>query len=80
MEWIKVADVHDFGEAEIIRSMLAAEGIPIMIKDEEAARVFPGVLGNIRILVPEDKVEAARAELRSVGQLSDAVKEVIEER
>lgn len=80
MEWIKVADVCDFGEAEIIRSMLAAEGIPIMIKDEEAARVFPGVLGSIRILVPEDKFDVAAAELRNVGRLDRDVKEVIEER
>jgi hypothetical protein len=75
MEWVKVVEVHDFGEAEVIRSLLESEGIPVMIKDEEAARIFPGILGNIRILVPEDRVEAAEAELRSVGRLDKGIEE-----
>jgi hypothetical protein len=80
VEWIAVAAVRDFGEAEIIRGMLAAQGIPIMIKDEEAARIFPGVLGNICILVPEDQVAAAKAELRSIGQLNGDDSELMEDR
>jgi hypothetical protein len=67
MEWVKIVEVHDLREAEIIRSMLTSVGIPIMIKDEETVRIFPGILGNIRILVPGDRLEEAKAVLQSVG-------------
>ena len=70
MEWVEVASVRDFGEAEIIRGLLAAEGIPIMIRDEEAARLFPQVLGEIRILVPGDQADKAREELRCLKGLT----------
>lgn len=69
MEWVEIVVVRDFGEAEIIRSLLAVEGIPIMIRDEEVARIFPNVLGDIKILVPEDQAEKARDELRSIREL-----------
>jgi hypothetical protein len=51
-------------EAEIIKSKLESYDIPVLLQYEAAGRIF-GItmdgLGKVKILVPEDLLEEARA-------------------
>ena len=54
-------------EANVIKSHLECEGIPVILKYESAGRVFGLTvdgLGEVRILVPQELVEEARQIIR----------------
>ncbi|MBI5291702.1 MAG: DUF2007 domain-containing protein [Chloroflexi bacterium] len=62
-------------EANIIKSMLEAAGIPVMVVQEGAGRAYGltvGPMGKADILVPEQYAEAARKLLDEMdrGELS----------
>ena len=50
-------------QAQIIKSHLESEGIPVLLKYESAGPVFGLTvdgLGEVRVMVPEELAEAAR--------------------
>ena len=54
----------DDGEAEMIRQLLESYGIPVQMVSDVAHSVYPITLdglGEVRILVPENKLAEARA-------------------
>ena len=63
-------------EANVIKSHLECEGIPVMLQYESAGRVFGltvNGLGEVKILVPEELVEEARQIIkpRECGQADE---------
>lgn len=65
-------------EANIIKSMLEAAGIPVMVVQEGAGRAYGftvGLMGKADILVPEQHAEAAQKLLAEMerGELTDEV-------
>jgi len=64
-------------QAEMLRGLLEAQGIPAILSQESAGRsVFPvtvGKFGEVQILVQSDRLEEARAVLADYnsGQFSD---------
>ncbi len=51
-------------EAEMIKAFLESNGIPALLNQESAGIVFGltvGPLGEVKVLVPVDKLEEARA-------------------
>lgn len=59
MEWVELLATKDLTEAEFIKGLLEAAEIPVVVKGENTALIFPGVLGEIRLWVPKDQEEAA---------------------
>jgi hypothetical protein len=64
------------GEADIIQSVLEAEGIPCELSREGAGAAYGltvGPLATVDVLVPEEHVAAARALLEAMdrGELAD---------
>jgi hypothetical protein len=50
-------------EAEMLRGLLEAQGIPVILNQEGAGRAYGlgvGPLGMVQILVPEDALPVAR--------------------
>ncbi len=75
MDWQEVAIFHDPIQAEIARGFLEAQGIPVRLLQEGAARalgVYLGAFGSIRLLVPEDLVETSR---RLLGEMEAGLHE-----
>jgi|WetSurMetagenome_2_1015567.scaffolds.fasta_scaffold238097_2 hypothetical protein len=63
-------------DAEMIRGFLEASGIPAMISQESVGKVFgmaAGPLGEVNVLVPEDRTDEAMQLLDSMerGELID---------
>ncbi|HET6410965.1 MAG TPA: DUF2007 domain-containing protein [Anaeromyxobacter sp.] len=64
---VPVASFENLSEAEVAKSVLAAEGIAVVIRDEPLASLLPPVAlanGGLTLLVAEDEVERAREVLR----------------
>jgi hypothetical protein len=62
-KWEVVAEVYGDLEAEIIRGLLQAEGIPVTLSKEGAGQAIGlqvGAMGEVQVLVPTDHVEKAR--------------------
>jgi len=61
--WVKIADVHDFYEAEMLRSLLEKEGIEAVIKKPESGEFLNIYMGNsifgAEIFVEPDHAEKA---------------------
>ena len=58
-----VAKVWDDGEAEMIRQILLDYGIPVSVQSDVLHTLFPlrvDGLGEIRVLVPEDRLSEAK--------------------
>lgn len=58
-------------EAQIIKSRLESEGIPVVLDYEPIGAIFGltvNGLGEVRVLVPAEEAEAARLALREVGE------------
>ena len=69
-EWVVCVTAPDLAIAQVIRSQLEANDIPVMIPDEATAGVawhLSQAMGGIRILVPAEHLEAA-AELLAGGE------------
>ncbi len=57
MEWVRVKRVQGMVEANIIKGLLEANGVPVRLKHETAAVLFGltlNGLGEVEILVPEN--------------------------
>ncbi len=57
MEWVRVKRVQGMVEANIIKGLLEANGVPVRLKHETAAVLFGLTLdglGEVEILVPEN--------------------------
>lgn len=64
-EWITVTTVSSGLEADIARSLLEAEGIPVLVRSDSAGifgLAFQGnIAGGIALQVPSPEAERARA-------------------
>lgn len=64
MKWEKLTDVYGRIEADVIKSFLEAEGVPVELFQEAVGRhAFPTTfdgLGHVQIFVPKEKLEEAR--------------------
>jgi len=63
-------------EANLVKSLLEAEGIPVMVSQEGAGTVFGftvGLMGRAEILVPASRAAEARALLEAMegGELEE---------
>lgn len=61
---IQVYSTNDNGEAMVIKSLLEAEGIECDVVQESIGNIYKLVtdgLGELKIFVPEDKAEEAKA-------------------
>ena len=66
MNLITVARCGDWQEAQLLKLRLEAAGIPVLLPDE--MNMYDGLLvfmGGIRVQVPDEHAEAAKALLRS---------------
>ncbi len=60
---VPVATYENLSEAEVAKSLLAAEGIAVAIRDEPLASLLPPIAlanGGLTLLVAEDEVARAR--------------------
>ncbi|MGE3275124.1 MAG: DUF2007 domain-containing protein [Vicinamibacterales bacterium] len=63
-EWVTIRTCGALHEAELLRSVLAAEAIPAQIPDAHTLGVQPAfapLLGGVRLLVRREDVERAEA-------------------
>ncbi len=61
--WEEVDEVQGMLQAELLRGLLEAQGIPVWLTQEGAGRAMGltvGVMGTVQILVPQGSVEKAR--------------------
>ena len=68
MEWVSVANVLNPGMALLIRSRLEAAGFLVSVRGLDAALATEGyslATGGVRIEVPQDQAEEARAFLEA---------------
>ena len=65
-EWSELLVTYDEIEAEMIKDLLESGGILVVIKSSKVSPypVNIGKMGEIRILVKEDDLEAAKAVIR----------------
>ena len=62
-KWIILTKIAGELQAELMRGLLEAQGIPVMLAQEGAARaigITTGPLGEVEIMIPEDKLQDAR--------------------
>ena len=62
-KWVAVAEVYGDVEAEIIRGLLEATGIPVMLSKEGAGQAIGlqiGSMGEVQVLVPDNHVQSAQ--------------------
>ncbi len=60
---VEIASFENLSEAEVARSLLAAEGIAVVFREEPLASLLPPIAlanGGIVLCVAEDEVERAR--------------------
>ena len=61
-EWVVLEKIAGDLQAEILKGLLEAQGVPVLLSQEGAARAIGlsvGPLGEVEILVPEDFQEQA---------------------
>ena len=62
-QWEVLDEISGSIDAEIIRGMLEAKGIPVILSQEGAGRAIGltiGSLGETQILVPKSKINSAQ--------------------
>ncbi len=62
-EWEVIAEVTGDGQAEILKGLLEAQGIPVWLSQEGAGRAMGfsvGEMGTVQILVPASALVAAQ--------------------
>ncbi|MEW6570474.1 MAG: DUF2007 domain-containing protein [Nitrospirota bacterium] len=62
MKWVEILVTYDTLEAEIIKDILESGGISVVIRSSKV-RPYPvniGKMGEVKVLVREEDVEAAR--------------------
>lgn len=57
-QWVELRVVHDESEAEVIRTLLEAQDIPVVLRSNLTRSIYPS-LSQIRIFVPKDSLQAA---------------------
>jgi len=60
---VAIASFENLSEAEVAKSLLAAEGIAVVIRDQPLASLLPAVAlanGGLTLLVAEDEAVRAR--------------------
>ncbi len=71
MNFVKVAEAQGITEAEIIKSFLESNGVPVELRYESIGKVL-GIttdgLGVVKIFVPEEKEEEAKKLIESVKE------------
>jgi len=63
---VPIATYENLSEAEVAKSLLDAEGIDVVIKDQPLASLLPPIAlanGGLTLLVAEDDAEEARGVL-----------------
>lgn len=63
-DWAELCTVTDESEAEIIRSLLSTEQIPVMFRSHLARNIYPS-LSQVKLFVPEQHLSAAQAILKA---------------
>ena len=61
--WVTLITVQGELQAELMRGLLQAQGIPIELSEEGVARVYGlnvGPLASVDLLVPQDKLSEAK--------------------
>jgi hypothetical protein len=61
--WESVQEIYGELQAEMLRGLLEAQGIPVLLNQEGAGRAYGinvGPLGAIQLLVPAELIEDAR--------------------
>jgi hypothetical protein len=70
MKWEKLTDIYGRLEADMIKSYLEAEGIPVELFQEAVGHhAFPTTidgLGRVQLFVPKEKIEEARKLLEAL--------------
>ena len=65
LKWEKATEVYGRVEAEMLKSFLEAEGVPVELIQEGAGEsLFPttvGMTARVEVFVPKDKLEQARS-------------------
>ena len=74
--WKSVVSVQGELQAEVVRGLLEAQGIPVHLSQEGVARAYGlgvGPLSEVDILVPDNFVEAAERVIESyqAGEFED---------
>ena len=62
IRWEKATEVNGRLEAEMLKSFLEAEGVPVELFQEGAGQAFAvnvGALGVVQVFVPKDKLAEA---------------------
>ena len=64
MKWEKLTDVYGHMEADVIKSFLEAEGVPVEMFQEAIGRhIYPTTvdgLARVQLFVPKEKIDEAR--------------------
>jgi hypothetical protein len=61
MDLVVVFRTFDLAEAQVIRSQLEGAGIDADIEHENSAAMLDVAVGGVRVVVPTEKAEEARA-------------------
>ena len=73
MKWEKLTEIYGRLEADMTKSFLEAEGVPVELFQEAVGHhAFPTTidgLGRVQLFVPKEKIEEAR---KLLGSLQDA--------
>ena len=72
LKWEKLAEVYGRLEADVIKSYLEAEGVPVELFQESVGQsAFPTTidgLGRVQIFVPKEKAAEAAQAVRSLSK------------
>ncbi len=71
---VSIAGDLSRAEAEILRGLLEAQGIPAMLSQEAAGSIYSvtvGAFGQVEVLVASDRVEEARKILAEYRNLQE---------
>lgn len=65
---VEVARFHYRHVAEMALGILEDEGIPGVVVGDDGGGMYPGVLGGVRLVVPESHADRARRVLEEMEQ------------
>lgn len=75
MKWEKLTDIYGRLEADMTKSYLEAEGVPVELFQEAVGHhAFPTTidgLGRVQLFVPKEKIEEARKLLDALQDTPD---------
>lgn len=76
-EYRTVAAFGNVAEAELARGVLESDGIPAALLDGLDAALLPGAGHSVRVLVPADDLDRARALLGPTDPLPEPAEDLI---